>query len=238
MTVPYSVTDYGAAAQVQDYLEEDGHTEVFERSEVWYFAQMVMRAVEKIVPAAQKVRDWLRAITTARAKAGQPVRWTAPSGFPVLLARFKNRSVPVEIYLSGKRYARRLNERTDRLDLRAQQNSVAPNFIHSLDAAALCLTVEFSIRHGTTAFAMVHDSFGTHAADLHELANSTRNGFWYTHAGREDREQSQPEEHWDGYLSPLESFLQANPNNAVSELPPGRGDFPLTVVHFSDYFFC
>jgi DNA-directed RNA polymerase, mitochondrial len=236
MTVPYSVTDYGAAEQVQDYLEEKGHTEVFEREEVWYFAQMVLRAVDQIVPAAQKVRDWLRAITRARTSAGQTVRWTAPSGFPVLLAAFKNRSVPVEIYLSGKRYARRLNEQTDRLDLRAQQNSVAPNFIHSLDAAALCLAVEFAIRHGTTAFAMVHDSFGTHAADLDNLVNSTRNGFWHTHAGREDREQSQPEEHWDGYLSPLESFLEANPNNAVSKLPE-RGDFPLTIVHFSDYFF-
>jgi DNA-directed RNA polymerase len=155
----------------------------------------------------------------------------------VLLAEFKNRSVPVEIYLSGKRYARRLNEHTDRLDLRAQQNSVSPNFIHSLDAAALCLAVEFSIRGGATAFAMVHDSFGTHAADLEDLANSARNGFWYTHAGREDREQHDPEEHADVYLSPLESFLQANPNNAVSELPADRGDFPLTVVHFSDYFF-
>jgi DNA-directed RNA polymerase len=237
MTVPYSVTDYGAAEQVQDYLEENGHTELLERAEIWYFAQMVLRAVDKIVPAAQKVRDWLKAITTARTRAGQPVRWTAPSGFPVLLAEFKNRSVPVEIYLSGKRYARRVNEQTDRLDLRAQQNSVSPNFIHSLDAAALCLTVEFAIRQGTTAFAMVHDSFGTHAADLDNLANSTRNGFWYTHAGREDREQSQPEEHWAGYLSPLESFLHANQNNAVSELPADRGDFPLTVVHFSEYFF-
>jgi DNA-directed RNA polymerase len=237
MTVPYSVTDYGAAEQVRDYLEEKGHREVFERAEVWYFAQMVLKAVDQIVPAAQKIRDWLRAITTARTRAGQSVRWTAPSGFPVLLAAFKNRSVPVNIYLSGKKYARRLNEQTDRLDLRAQQNSVSPNFIHSLDAAALCLAVEFSIQNGTTAFAMVHDSFGTHAADLEDLVNSTRNGFWYTHAGREDREQSQPEEHGDGYLSPLENFLQSNPNNAVSELPAGRGDFPLGIVHFSDYFF-
>jgi DNA-directed RNA polymerase, mitochondrial len=237
MTVPYSVTDYGAAEQVQDYLEENGHTDVFDRAEIWYFAQMVLRAVDKIVPAAKKVRDWLRAITTARTKAGEPVRWTAPSGFPVLLAEFKNRSVPVEIYLSGRPYARRLNEQTDRLDLRAQQNSVSPNFIHSLDAAALCLTVEFAIRHGVTAFAMVHDSFGTHAADLDDLVTSTRNGFRYTHAGREDREQSQPEEHWDGYLSPLESFLEANPNSAVSQLPADRGDFPLGIVHFSDYFF-
>jgi DNA-directed RNA polymerase, mitochondrial len=237
MTVPYSVTDYGAAEQVQDYLEEMGQTYVFDRTEIWYFAQIVLRAVDQIVPAAQKVRHWLRAITTARTTAGQPVQWTAPSGFPVLLAAFKNRSVLVHIYLSGEKYGRRLNEQTDQLDLRAQQNSVSPNFIHSLDAAALCLAVEFSIRHGTTAFAMVHDSFGTHAADLDNLVNSTRNGFWYTHAGREDREQSRPEEHWDGYLSPLESFLQANPNNAVSELPTDRGDFPLTVVHFSDYFF-
>lgn len=235
MTVPYSVTDYGAAAQVQDYLEENEFAGNFERADVWYFAQMVLRAVDKLVPAAQRVRDWLRAIATARTKAGQPLRWTTPSGFPVLLAEYKNRSVPVEIYVSGKRYARRLSEPTDRLDLRAQQNSVSPNFIHSLDAATLCLAVDFSLRHGTTAFAMVHDSFGTHAANLDDLANSVRNGFWSTHAGLEDRERFHPEEDWKGYQSPLEGFLRANPNNEVSELPKGLGDFDLYTVIFSDY---
>jgi hypothetical protein len=40
-----------------------------------------------------------------------------------------------------------------------QANAVAPNFVHSLDAAALMMTVALASREGVDNFGMVHDSY-------------------------------------------------------------------------------
>jgi DNA-directed RNA polymerase len=49
---------------------------------------------------------------------------------------------------------------------------IAPNFVHSHDAAHLLLTVAACCKEGITDIATVHDSFG--CLPSHALAGSTR----------------------------------------------------------------
>src|SRR5437868_2018535 len=63
------------------------------------------------------------------------------------------------------------------IDRTKQGSAIAPNIIHSLDAAAMMLTVQAALDEGINHFACVHDSFGTYAADTPTLARITREQF-------------------------------------------------------------
>ena len=58
-----------------------------------------------------------------------------------------------------------------------QVNGISPNFVHSLDAAALHKTICTAVFAGVTHFAMIHDSYGTLAPDVDVLMGSLRRAF-------------------------------------------------------------
>lgn len=112
---------------------------------------------------------------------------------------------------------------TQSLDIRKQVNAIAPNFVHSLDAAHMMLTInrlhDAELRH----FSMVHDSYGIHACDVDMLNKVLR------------------EEFVSIYREPVMTrFLaeqrSANPGIQLPE-PPPLGDLDIGVVLHSDYFF-
>ncbi|MDV7395778.1 DNA-directed RNA polymerase, partial [Arthrospira platensis SPKY1] len=112
-------------------------------------------------------------------------RWTTPLGFPVIQAKYdkKEGRRVVNTFLGGIRIRLTIDDTQDpeargraitKLDAIAQVNAVAPNFIHSLDAAHLQLTVVRGKEQGLASFALIHDSFGTHAADTDKLFGLVR----------------------------------------------------------------
>ena len=65
-----------------------------------------------------------------------------------------------------------------KLNKQKQVSGISPNVVHSLDAAALMRTVCMCRRtRGITAYAMIHDSYGTLAADSEDLARILRETF-------------------------------------------------------------
>ena len=56
-------------------------------------------------------------------------------------------------------------------------SGASPNFIHSLDAAALTFTVNRCLDVGIKDFAMVHDSYGTHSPNMKVLGDLLRESF-------------------------------------------------------------
>lgn len=57
------------------------------------------------------------------------------------------------------------------------RSAIAPNFVHSLDAAHLMMVANRCTRLGITSLAVIHDSFGTHAGRTNELAGVLRETF-------------------------------------------------------------
>jgi DNA-directed RNA polymerase len=66
---------------------------------------------------------------------------------------------------------------TTQLDGKKMVNGIAPNYIHSLDATLMFRTVERLLQRGVTSFALIHDSYGVHAADTHKLAEEVREAY-------------------------------------------------------------
>ena len=156
----------------------------------------VWMAIKDVVVAAPIAMDWLRRCASVIVKAGIPVSWVAPSGLPVLQPYVQTKDRRVSTVLSGgivydtnkerkritadeqMRIQLTLKETTDTLDVNKQRTGVAPNFVHSLDASALMFAVnEAKSVYGIKAFALIHDSFATHAADTEAFAHAIRSAF-------------------------------------------------------------
>src|SRR5690606_29900918 len=123
-----------------------------------------------------KVMDWLQDIAKLTARAGNYLEWVTPAGFLVRQQYFKPEGKVIRTFWGTARIRVRLslNVDTNILDARRQTSGISPNFVHSMDASHLMLTVNKALDEGITSFAMVHDSYGTHAADIGKLGRILR----------------------------------------------------------------
>ncbi len=120
-----------------------------------------------------------------------------------------------------------VREETAGLDRRLQRQGAAPNYVHSLDACHLPLTVNRAAAEGMSAFALVHDSFAVHAADTPRFFQIIREAMVEMY----DRE--------DLISRFRDEIVEQLPRRAVRRLtpPPERGSLDVTEVLDSDFCF-
>jgi DNA-directed RNA polymerase len=145
-------------------------------------------------PAIAAFKKELVSSASAVFGSNQPMLWQAPSGLPVMQRSFKVSETVVDcritsaafgsLDISRKKYAP-LHERikftgqriSNEVHERDQALGILPNFIHSMDGAHLVKTVQLALSRGVTDFSVIHDSYGTHAADMPLLAACIREAF-------------------------------------------------------------
>lgn len=130
-----------------------------------YLAKVTMDAVQRTVIKAAEAMTWLKKVAGVVTAEGLPVRWTTPDGFLVVQQYMETKTHTVDTMLFGERVQIKTLKETPNVDKRRQASGFPPNHVHSLDATHLRLAVRAAAREGVAAFALVHDSFGTHAAD-------------------------------------------------------------------------
>ncbi|MCP3400431.1 DNA-directed RNA polymerase [Bradyrhizobium sp. CCGB20] len=186
-------------------------------------ARFVWDSIGDVVVAARDAMDWLQKCASAATAKGQAISWTAPSGFPAYQCYMDRKARRVKTRLQGSLVYLSLSEETDKLDKAKQRNSVSPNFVHSMDAAAMMLTINLALDNGITTFAMIHDSYGTVAADMDMLAACIRHAFVDMY-----------EEH-----DVLAEFVLSQPEEVRAECPqlPLRGTLDIRQVLDSTFFF-
>jgi DNA-directed RNA polymerase len=185
MVLPYG----GTLSAVKEYLVEAYHKKVRAGSPaLWpdrkdkfkavnYLAKLVWQTMSEAVVGPRQAMDWIKKISRIVAKQGLPIVWTAPTGFMCLQSypEWKSRLVKTTIGDSVMRL--KVREAETKLDSRKQSQAIAPNFVHSLDAAAMALTIAKTRQHGITDWVAIHDSYGTHACDMDVLQRSLREVF-------------------------------------------------------------
>ena len=166
-------------------------------------------------------------------KLDLPIKWTTPAGFPVVQKymdkkerRIKTKIGDSIVYLNIK------EESSVIIDKNKQKSAISPNYVHSLDAAALMKTVNGCLAQNIGNFAMIHDSYGTHAADSVALAATLRRTFVEMFGG----EGVNPLEQWKNEV------LASVPEPMLAELPdlpilPATGDLDVGEVAHSPFFF-
>jgi DNA-directed RNA polymerase len=147
-------------------------------------------------------------------------------GFPVFQHYLSSRKQAVRTTLGDLGIRVTWREESAHKDPTEMRNSIAPNFVHSQDAAHLMLTVQASVAEGILDFAAIHDSFGTHAARSADFARLIREAFVELYAG-------------DTLADFLLQLAEQLPANLAAELPepPPRGDFDIALVRESEFFF-
>ena len=175
---------------------------------------------------ALEAMQWLQTLSKLASDGGLPIQWKTPAGFPVVQRYQKFKTKRVKVAMTGRKIYLNIREEIPLIDKQRQSNGVSPNFVHSLDAAALKLTICSSLDQGIDSFAMIHDSYGTHAADTSALAATLRASFVALYDGRD-------------VLNDFRESLKENNKIAEKDLPavPSLGRLPIHDVFSSKYFF-
>ncbi len=176
LATPYGLTARGTLEQVREALPDLPRS----REQNRYLATVLRRCIADVVDRPAAVMRWLQDVTAHLAARGLGVHWVAPSGFPVVMQERKPAVVRIVL---GSRAGHRRELLVHKYDPAApisppaQKRRIAANFVHSLDAAHLVLTVDALAAAGLAHFHVVHDAFGVHAADVDALAAALRQQF-------------------------------------------------------------
>jgi DNA-directed RNA polymerase len=189
MTYAYSSKKYGMASQQQtdlldDLLVKTLRKEIpehpFEQSKKMgafkptrparYIASHIFEAIEQRINKPAQAMKFLQKIARALAHESKPVRWTTPTGIPWInrYHPFVMRRLQLWMHDKSVRVWVAVGHEPS-IDKDRSANGVAPNFVHSLDAAHLQLVANRSVAAGIHNIATVHDSFGCLAPQAPEF---------------------------------------------------------------------
>ena len=140
-------------------------------------AKLIWEAVGQTVVKAVEGMKWLQDCARMVTKKGNVVTWVTPMGLPVQQSYMKVETRVVKINCAGKRIRLYGCEPTGDVDTKAQASGIAPNFIHSMDASHLQLTVLNSVKAGINHFAMIHDSYGCPVSQVQTIYEVVRQSF-------------------------------------------------------------
>lgn len=222
MTLPYGSTRFSCAEFiVQDYLRT-GKVPEFGKDEYQkaanYLSHFVWAAIADVVVKAREAMDWLQQGARQLVREGaEEIKWTTPSGFPAIQAYWEQDVHQVRTLLCGGAIIK-MHHDNDTPDANRHKNGIAPNFVHSLDASHLTLTVQACEAEGIDSLWMVHDDYGTHAADAPRLYEIIRERFVWMYRT----------------FDVLHDFQQQYPTLPD---PPEQGDLDISQVLDSPYFF-
>lgn len=241
MTLPYGVTPNGMVKQmladhVWPSIKQGGHPGLNGpdgRINVWpatlWLGRILWESIQEVVVSATRAMAWLQHTASLLAKLEAPIYWTTPLGLPVRQDYMKETRKRVGTRLCGKVFMAVLRERTDQIDKQAQFRGIAPNFVHSMDATHMFATVYSAASAGIDAFAMVHDSYATHAAQAAELGVLLRRNFVGLYQGFDVLQE---------FHDRARERLAGHPKLLAELRPvPARGSLDLTGVVRSPYFF-
>lgn len=211
MTIPYGGTKIGCRDQVTEWYNEEmtkriQHDPLYvspiktlviqddegvilnNRGENFALKQLhhyVWLALDETVVAARTAMKMLQQVCSAVQKVnakGNPMVWTTPAGYKVYQDIKDQEETRIKTMIDGsinlflKRDLKSINKRKMR-------TSIAPNFVHSLDASHLMLVLNALKNMGINNVATVHDSYGTHAGSCDLLHYAIRKTFIDMYSG-------------------------------------------------------
>lgn len=188
-------------------------------------AMSLRKAVAETVPAAAQAMTYLQQIVMHNP---EPISWITPVGVPVITWSSKDEVKFVELMSSALKQRIRISTsfHTTEYNRVKAKSGVSPNFVHSLDSAHLCMTINEA---SAIDILPIHDSFATHAVDIDTLHLALRETFCkklYTPQRDIVRE----------LLKSAIDIAEANPK--FNTPYPSMGKMDVSKVVNSPYMFC
>ena len=244
MIVPYSGTLFACREYIEDYVEdakEEGrwHTWMKNNEEclkppTQYLANIIWAKISETIPKAREGMRWLRKLANIISRLNVSIRWTTPIGFPVQQSYRTVADRRVETKMGDSIIKLTFKEDTDDINRNRQRAGISPNFIHSLDACAMLMTVNRMKKMGIDDYWMIHDSYGTNAVFVAKMSQALREVF------HEMFSKNILQEFQDEVLEVVENIENSKERMAVyKQVPPmpAMGNLNIDDLLDSEYFF-
>ena len=230
MIVPYSGTKHSCRAYIQEAMEEQINEtgdnpfgdDMFPASV--YLANYVWDAISNVIVSASKVMDYIKSVGDVYADVNKHMEWVTPTGWLVLQSYNNTTTKRIKTHINGEIVKLNMLEEGSTVSRRRTGTGSSPNFIHSLDAAAMTKTINACVNRGILDFAMVHDSYGTHSSHMPMMSDLIRQEFVKMY-----------EQH--DVLTELRDHAIQTLGTEDVPLPPALGDLDIRRVLESEYFF-
>ena len=231
MIVPYSGTRHSAQQYIMDeyaaFARKHGppsfvpKDHVPFRDLVWITAR-VWEAIGEVISGSRAAMEYLRGVADAHTLAGIPIRWTSPSGFPCFMHTKPTKDCEIQLASRG-RVRVMYKQEIEGIDKRSQADGVAPNFVHSIDAACLHGIVQAASAAGCSDLSVIHDSFATTPEKLSILRRQILSVYHSIFSGN--------------LLADFDHEVRQH-LPAEAKLPelPAQGDFDINLLKKSRYF--
>jgi len=225
MTESYGSSTAGKAKKILEDIEADGVLSDLEEDNRYIVAfqltKVLERALESVSNSPQKYKKWMQKYAKEIGKNSKAIKWKTPLGLEIKQVEYKAKTIKVSI---GK--GRKVNFKVYSNDIDSSKHTkgFSPNFIHSLDATHLLMTINGLKEIGIKDIVTVHDSFATHANDIDKMSKILRRAFIELHKKE--------------ILEKLAIYFRENFDIKPKKIPyVDRGEFDLDEVLNSEYFF-
>ncbi len=182
MTESYGSSTEGKAKALLDKMESSGV--LFDLDEVSRYlvafevTKLLEDALSLVSSSPAEYKKWMKKYASDIVETDHPIVWKTPLELEVQQVDFQVKKVKVSI-ANGRKVE--FKTFTDKLDKTAHKKGLSPNYIHSLDASHLMMSVNALTQKGIRDIVTVHDSFATHANDVGVLSKTLREAFVALH---------------------------------------------------------
>jgi|LauGreDrversion4_2_1035121.scaffolds.fasta_scaffold01998_16 DNA-directed RNA polymerase len=178
MIVPYNGSIHAGVTYIRDWYQDKyrmvGGPWKEPAHPIGYLARIVWKAIGETVCKGMEFMKWMRDVQkVCNAHQIQP-SWVTPSGFVVHQTYHQYDACNVKTTLGRTVRMFQLRKASKRVATRKHLNALAPNYIHSLDAAAEVLTFNRLLEMGIDNVLGQHDSYGSLAADAPKVYHAVR----------------------------------------------------------------
>lgn len=181
MVLPYGSTKQSCKDYTVLWFKEQvmrGHRDNPFGTEIYkpciFLSDLIWDAIGDSVKSARMGMDWLRSVARICMDHKVNPMWSVPSSFFVKQLYEKQAVYEVKTSIGDKIRRHRLQRGRGEASARKNINGICPNYVHSLDACLMMMTVNLAAYNGVDQFAMVHDSYATTAADAGVLSTCLR----------------------------------------------------------------
>ena len=231
MIVPYSGTIHSCRTYIDEAIRdriEKGEPDIF-GDDLFkasaYLSKHVWSAINGVIESARQVMDYIKEVGAVYAAHNRHMEWVTPTNWLVMQNYNEVDKKRIWTHINGTTVALIFNkDRENEVSKRRTASGASPNFIHSMDAAAMTKTINMCKKQGIKDFAMVHDSYGTHSSDMPRLSEVLREEFVRLYT--EHDVLTELREHATVVLG----------TNDVPQ-PPAKGNLDLQNILKSQYFF-
>jgi hypothetical protein len=222
MTFPYSATSEGRGDAIVEVYRSLFKLNEPRPEATRFLAKAVKVACEDKLKGPADIMRYIRELARYRLQQGKFLEWRSTTGFPFVNMYHEPNVVTVDLGFGGVRAQYRVADGTlpKTMDNKIL-NAASPNFIHSLDATHLMLTVLRANEEGIRDILTVHDSLACLAPHAQRFGKIIRTQLAMLYIAGD----------------PLKALRDANVDDPNLFPLPDRGSLDPFGVQFAEYAF-